>query len=980
MTNQNPSVYHIIQFRKKRDTANLRNPANVAGRITIILSCILSLIIALTAILSTIIFSSLMSDLPSTRELTRLLDPPGGTLLEPTVIYDRTGAHILMKLENPAASNKRYLPIDENQENHIPKVLIDATIAVADPHFWSDSGFSFAGLTSDDHSSIAQHLVVDLLLWDEPVGWNRTLRERILAAQILEKYSREEILEWYLNSANYGRLAYGADAASWTYFGKSATDLTLSEAAILAATAQTPGLNPHDSPDLVVELKNEALHSMLLQGYITIDEYKKANEERTQISEPRQPDTELAPAYTDLVFEQLSNQFDLERIKRGGLQVISTLDFELQMQALCASETQIARISPSLESGGNSTNDVDCEAARLLPSTTIGNQSLTEQELVANMIVLDPLKGEIMAMVGDLNPGSDPAHLPGHTPGTILSPFIYLTAFTRGYNPASLLWDIPSSLPAEMEGIENPDQKFHGPVRLRTSLANDYVIPTVQMLLQIGPENVSRLLKQFGIDFSEIEVNQSANTKNLLEDRQVTLLDATQAYGILANNGLATGQILDASSTTNGLATIEPLSILKVSDSLGQIWMQCQDPTINCQVQTKPVISTQLAYLMTHILSDETARWPSLGHPNPLEIGRPVSVKIGQTTQKTDTWTIGYTPRMVIGVWIGSNKIDLQQELPISAAAGLWHAIIQYQTRETPVTEWTIPPGISSIDVCDPSGMLPSMNCPVVVSEVFQDGREPTQEDTLFRSFQINRETGRLATVFTPPELIETRVYMQVPPEASDWASQAGLPTPPESYDALDQFKNPLESVKISSPEMFSNISGRVVITGNADIERFQYYRLQVGEGLNPASWLQISDDITTPISDGELANWDTTGLQGLYALQLLVVDQDNNVKTYTTQVTIDNRPPEVSIRYPENGQDFTYPKDSMITLEADASDDLELVTVIFYLDETLIASLNSPPYVVPWEVRIGEHSLRVRAVDLAGNYSEEQIEFKVTR
>jgi hypothetical protein len=155
---------------------------------------------------------------------------------------------------------------------------------------------------------------------------------------------------------------------------------------------------------------------------------------------------------------------------------------------------------------------------------------------------------------------------------------------------------------------------------------------------------------------------------------------------------------------------------------------------------------------------------------------------------------------------------------------------------------------------------------------------------------------------------------------------------------------------------------------------------MQVGEGLNPTSWLQISDDITTPISDGELAIWDTTGLQGLYALQLLVVDQDNNVKTYTTQVTIDNHSPEVSIRYPENGQVFTYPRDTMITLEADAGDDLELVTVIFYIDETLLASLNSPPYVVPWEMKIGEHTLRVRAVDLAGNDSEERIKFKVTR
>jgi hypothetical protein len=276
--------------------------------------------------------------------------------------------------------------------------------------------------------------------------------------------------------------------------------------------------------------------------------------------------------------------------------------------------------------------------------------------------------------------------------------------------------------------------------------------------------------------------------------------------------------------------------------------------------------------------------------------------------------------------------------------------------------------------------MLPTNDCPVVVTEVFQNGREPTQGDTLFRSFQINRETGRLATVFTPPELVETHVYMVVPTEASAWASQSGLLTPPESYDVLDPINNQLETVSITRPEMFANISGRIVITGNADSEQFEYYRVQVGEGLNPSSWLQISEDINTSVSNGELAIWDTAGLEGLYALQLLVVDQDQKVETFTTQVTIDNSPPELIIRYPQDGQVFTYPQDTMITFEAGANDDLELVTVSFHINDTPLATLKSPPYAVPWEVRIGEHTLRVQATDLAGNYSEENIRFEVVR
>ena len=561
-------------------------------------------------------------------------------------------------------------------DDNFSKVLINATVSTADPTFWNNPGYTFAGIVNNEHPTIAQRFVVDLLLWDEPTSWKRALRERLLAAQITEQFGREQVLEWYLNSANYGRLAYGADAAARTYFGKSADDLTLAEAAILAATAETPGLNPHDAPELVTELQNTTLQAMLVQGYITADEYKLANEENIQILEPLQPETELAPAYVDFVLEQLSSQFDFDRIKRGGLEVITSLDYDLQTQAWCASETQLARISLNQENRANLSEEVDCEAARLLPSSSAGNQALVSSELSVNVVVLNPSNGEILAMVGKSIPGYDPSHLPGHSPGTIISPFIYLTAFTRGYNPASLLWDIPSSSPAIISDVENPDQTFHGPVRMRTALVNDYVIPAVQILAQMGSENVLRLLRQVGIDTPEIKSDLSTYSLNLMEDSEVTLLEVTQAYGVIANNGISAGQVFNSESVTNGYSTIEPVSILQVTNSLGELWMNCQDDLFNCQTQTKPVISAQLAYLMTHILSDETARWPSLGHPNPLEIGRPAAAKIGQTSRETDIWTVGYIPGLIVGVWMGSNSSDIQNAVPISGAAGLWHAII----------------------------------------------------------------------------------------------------------------------------------------------------------------------------------------------------------------------------------------------------------------------------------------------------------------
>ena len=195
------------------------------------------------------------------------------------------------------------------------------------------------------------------------------------------------------------------------------------------------------------------------------------------------------------------------------------------------------------------------------------------------------------------------------------------------------------------------------------------------------------------------------------------------------------------------------------------------------------MITQQLAYLITNILSDEAARWPSLGHPNPLEIGRPVAAKVGGTVDQMDTWTIGYTPQTVVGVWAGNGNSDSLEDgvVPSKVSAALWHAITQFATQDMPPSSWEIPPGINFVDVCDPSGQLPTRHCPIVVSEVFLNGNEPTQFDSLYQSFQINRETELLATVFTPPELIDERVYMLIPPAASGWAATAGISLPPES-------------------------------------------------------------------------------------------------------------------------------------------------------------------------------------------------------
>lgn len=211
---------------------------------------------------------------------------------------------------------------------------------------------------------------------------------------------------------------------------------------------------------------------------------------------------------------------------------------------------------------------------------------------------------------------------------------------------------------------------------------------------------------------------------------------------------------------------------------------------------------------------------------------------------------------------------------------------MQVTTASLPPDSWAMPAGVAEMDVCDPSGLLPTNDCPTIVREIFLNGFEPTQSDNLFRVYTINRETGLLATVFTPPDLVEERVFMVVPAGARTWAAASGIPVPPEAYDAIQPgVANP--NVNITAPALFAEVSGRVSILGTAAGEGFQYYRIQVGQGLNPRAWKQIGGDMSTPVTNGPLLEWDTSGLGGLYAIQLVVVYEDQRVETAVIQVMV---------------------------------------------------------------------------------------------
>jgi membrane peptidoglycan carboxypeptidase len=420
-----------------------------------------------------------------------------------------------------------------------------------------------------------------------------------------------------------------------------------------------------------------------------------------------------------------------------------------------------------------------------------------------------------------------------------------LTGFTRGLSPASLIWDIPN------EGIiQNFDGKFHGPMRLRTALANDYQVPVEILQAQMGIENVTSIASSFGI--------------NLNED--TSMLKLAGAYGVFGKQGIYFGQTVRDDFL--------PVTILRVESVDHAVLVDWTLP------QAKPVLPPALAYLMTNVLSDETAR----GKSNSLAVGRPAGVKVGQTSDGRDAWVVGYTPSHVVVTWTGvhSENETVSPKFP----SVLWNALMQVASGDSPADGWSAPQGVSTITVCDPSGMLPTSECPNLVSEVFLNGSEPIQADNLFREFDINRETGLLATVFTPPELIEKRVYMLIPDNARDWAVNAGMKIPPTSYDAIQA--PPVDPIaNITSPELFANVNGVIKIIGTASGEKFSYYRVQVGKGLNPQEWIQLGSDVNTSVENDVLAEWDTKGLSGLYAVQLQVVRNDQVVDTAVIQVTI---------------------------------------------------------------------------------------------
>jgi membrane peptidoglycan carboxypeptidase len=951
-------LYLLIEQRQRSKMRRQRSFRQRAGRLGIGLGALIGLALVLASLLGVLAYADLTRDLPSPAAVSALLDAPSGALLEPTRIYDRSGQHLLLALENPGVA-RRSLPVDTGQAEHLSPELVRVAVAALDPGFWSHPGINLNDLTGAAPATLAERLISDLVLDNEAPSLQRSLRLRLLAAQLTAHYGRQQVLAWFLNSANYGHLAFGADAAAHLYLGKPASQLTLGESALLIAVLKAPALNPLDAPEAARNAQRQLLGQLLVQGRLSAAEVDQARQEPLEFSKSPAPPENPAQAYTNLVLEQLAGKFGLDRLERGGLVVTTTLDYDLQQQLVCTARLQLLHLQ-------NDTGDIPqpsmdlCPAGRLLPA--LSSAKGFPPGLVASGMILDPQTGQILAYIGDTTLDAGEASTQAaHASGSLLTPFIYLAGFTRGMGPATLVWDVPTSLPTTASQKTNPDLKFHGPQRLRLALANDYLAPAAQLLAQIGPSNVWSLAEPFGLPDLSAEPLP-------FDGGDITPIQAAQAYSVFADQGILTGQNV---ASPGEAARLQSSAVLCVADKSGTVLLDWSQPV------SRSIISPPLAYLVNNILSDESARWPSLGYPNPLEIGRPAAARYGQISAGSGVWAVGYTPQRLAAVWFGLSQAGLarigQEGVPSGPLdprlpAGLWHALMQYVSRDLPAAGWPAPAGISTQDVCDPSGLLPTAACPNVVSEVFLTGNEPTGPDTLYRTFQINRETGRLATVFTPPALVESHTYLMVPPEARPWAEATGLAVPPEQYDII-QPVGTLPDVKIDAPAQFSAVHGAVAITGSAGGDNFVSYRLQAGQGLNPQNWLQVGEEVKTPVSGGSLGTWDSRQVpDGLYALRLLVSRTGQGVDLAVIQVTVDNTPPELTLLYPADGQSLTAPSTGVVTFQARASDVVGLERVEWWVDGALAGDQTQAPFSFLWPASPGAHTLQVRARDRAGN------------
>jgi penicillin-binding protein 1C len=897
---------HIEKAQKKSFFRTLfkfpsvrNNPLGCLFRVLFLLMFVAVLVALAAGSYLIVQYFRITASLPSVDELLA-----NASQFQTTRIFDRDG-DLLYEIVDPNAGLRTYVKL-----NDISPYVILATLATEDKNFYQNPGYDLLAILRalwqnytahtivSGASTITQQLARILLLGPEERNQRsleRKAREIILAGEITKEYSKDQILEIYLNEVYYGNLAYGIEAAAETYFHKSAAELTLGESIFLAGLPQAPSVyDIFTNPDATLHRSFEVLglvYAAVKEGNgcvnigpdrpavcATLDELAAAQDEITNATfQPPQYEMKY-PHWVNYIRTLLEQQYGDGTIFRAGLQVYTTLDPQLQDEAQQMVTQQVQ---------------------------SLGDHHVTDGALVA----IQPSTGEILAMVGsadfynDAIAGQINMAVQPRQPGSSIKPLTYCAAFEKGWTPATLIWDVPSKFPPSSDPNDtspwyepvNYDNKFHGPVTARTALANSYNVAAVKTLQYVGiydDPNTPQVdgFLAFAQRMGITTLTQPFYGLSLtLGGGDVTLLELTAAYSIFANGG----------------QRVPPAAILKITDFDGDVIFEYQ-PQSGAQV-----IRPEHAYLISSILSDNQARTPMFGANSVLNLPFTVAAKTGTTNDFRDNWTLGYTPDLAVGVWVGNaDYTPMENTSGLTGAAPIWSEFMQYAvlylTNGNP-TPFSRPSGIVDEIICSVSGTTPSHWCPSQRSEIFAYDQPPLPaEDDLWKEVKFDTWTGLgassacgdfvdeiVAANITDPTAID---WIKNTNEGKAWASQMKYPS--------NLIFAPTRACSADDPHAVINFvglsDGQVIKGGPLDIytvvyatANFKSFKLQYGLGANPSSWQTLVDSTTPYQQADKLYSLDISALpSGQLTLHIYMESNKGGYAEKTMRITVQQPTP----------------------------------------------------------------------------------------
>ncbi|MCU0499585.1 MAG: transglycosylase domain-containing protein [Anaerolineae bacterium] len=720
--------------------------------------------------LSLVIYFWLFHGLPPITDLDR------GLALPSTRLFDRHG-HLLYEILPPTQGRNVVLTLDQ-----MPAHCRNAAIATEDANFYQHPGVDPVGiaravwinLTGGEviagGSTITQQVARTLLL-DPQQRQARTverkLKEMILALRLQNAYSKDQVLALYLNQVYFGNLAYGLEAAARAYFGKSAETLSLAECALLIGVIQNPAAyDPLTQLDAAQNRQEVVLGLMVGQGLIDQTDADLAQADDLQFA--ASPFPIRAPHAVMAVWTQLERLYP-EALYTRGLDVTTTIDLAWQETAERIANYHLDRINYPVIAGAT---PADAHNAAI--------------------VAIDPFTGQVLTLLGSpdyFDPridGAVNAALALRQPGSTLKPFTYAAAMNptreQPWTAATMTLDVSTPfVTAKLESYIPANYGFveHGPVLVREALASSYNIPAVLALDDVGIEPMLQLAASAGLEtlIGRTDLDLSVT----LGGGEVRLLDLVQAYSIFPNGGYR----------------IQPSLILQITarDTQESLYTWRAAP-----LETQ-VIDPRVAFLINDILSDPAARSASYGRVSALDIARPAAAKTGTTTDYRDNWTIGYTPTLVVGVWVGNaDNRPMIDVTGVTGAGPIWNGFIREVLDGQPELRFSRPQDMRRVTVCALSGLLPTAACPQRRDEWFIPGTEPTEYDRFYQVFRVDRFTGRLADPTTPADRVEERVLVVLPQEAQAWARQHGLPTLPDGITIAEVAPDQDQGLRILTP------------------------------------------------------------------------------------------------------------------------------------------------------------------------------------